>query len=205
MTTTNVTPLRRVKIKSISNNVIIIFVLLIINIGLIITLSNNYTNQTTTAVGLHNVREVSTTIIKKKKHNDNNESNNNNNDESNSSSNILYNNGNNGGIYKNLNKHQYQKIYGHLHFPKTAGSSLNSLMASKYERVCGNKGYSYDSYQHNSRLLNQSLELLELDGRNNNNLKFGSAKGDMVSLAVELSTNHTGADRGKIPWQCKFL
>jgi hypothetical protein len=120
---TTTTPLR--------TSVTIIFVLLIINIGLIITLSNNYTNQTTTAVGLH-VQEVPTTIIKKKKHNDNNESNNDN-DERNSS-----NNNGNGGIYKNIKK--YQKIYGHLHFPKTAGSSLNSIMASKYERVCGNKG-----------------------------------------------------------------
>ena len=37
-------------------------------------------------------------------------------------------------------------IYGHVHVAKTGGTELNGLLASKYERVCGNKGYSYDFF-----------------------------------------------------------
>lgn len=40
-------------------------------------------------------------------------------------------------------------IYGHIHFAKTGGSSLNGLLANNYERVCGNKGVSYDAYAKN--------------------------------------------------------
>ena len=41
------------------------------------------------------------------------------------------------------------KVYGYVHVAKTAGTQLNGLLASKYERVCGNKGYSYDFKAHN--------------------------------------------------------
>lgn len=43
------------------------------------------------------------------------------------------------------------KLYGHLHMAKTAGTSLNLLLAARYERVCGHKGYSYDAFQENKR------------------------------------------------------
>jgi hypothetical protein len=46
-------------------------------------------------------------------------------------------------------------IYGHVHMAKTAGTTLNGEMAARFERVCGHKGYSYDSWQMNYRL-NQS-------------------------------------------------
>jgi len=55
---------------------------------------------------------------------------------------------------KNNNTYGYiksNKIYGHLHFPKTGGSNLDGMMAATYDNVCGNKGYSYDSYQFNAR------------------------------------------------------
>eukprot|EP00594_Rhizosolenia_setigera_P001615 CAMPEP_0178946522 /NCGR_PEP_ID=MMETSP0789-20121207/4333_1 /TAXON_ID=3005 /ORGANISM="Rhizosolenia setigera, Strain CCMP 1694" /LENGTH=290 /DNA_ID=CAMNT_0020626525 /DNA_START=80 /DNA_END=952 /DNA_ORIENTATION=- len=42
-------------------------------------------------------------------------------------------------------------IYGHIHFAKTGGSSLNGLLANNYERVCGNKGVSYDAYAQNEQ------------------------------------------------------
>lgn len=42
-----------------------------------------------------------------------------------------------------------KKIYGHIHIPKTGGTSLNGIFANKFERVCGNKGYSYDAYRVN--------------------------------------------------------
>ena len=43
-------------------------------------------------------------------------------------------------------------VIGHVHMAKTAGTSVNGLLASRYERVCGNKGYSYDSYGANLRM-----------------------------------------------------
>ena len=33
---------------------------------------------------------------------------------------------------------------GHLHFQKTAGTSLNRVLARRYHAVCGHKGYSFD-------------------------------------------------------------
>jgi len=42
-------------------------------------------------------------------------------------------------------------LYGHVHIAKTGGTSLNGIMANTFERVCGNKGYSYDAFQDNER------------------------------------------------------
>ncbi|KAL7474643.1 hypothetical protein ACHAW6_000608, partial [Cyclotella cf. meneghiniana] len=39
---------------------------------------------------------------------------------------------------------------------KTGGTSLNAILANKFEHVCGHKGYSYDAYQENERAKNQS-------------------------------------------------
>ncbi|CAB9530705.1 expressed unknown protein [Seminavis robusta] len=36
-------------------------------------------------------------------------------------------------------------IYGLIHVAKTAGTEINKMLSNKYERVCGNKGYSYDA------------------------------------------------------------
>ena len=44
------------------------------------------------------------------------------------------------------------KIFAHIHLAKTAGTELNGYMASKFERVCGHKGYTYDYYQYNDRV-----------------------------------------------------
>jgi len=32
------------------------------------------------------------------------------------------------------------KIFGHLHYAKTAGTDVNGQLAARYERVCGHKG-----------------------------------------------------------------
>jgi hypothetical protein len=42
-------------------------------------------------------------------------------------------------------------IMGHIHMAKTGGTSVNGMIANKFERVCGHKGYSYDAYQANER------------------------------------------------------
>jgi len=38
-------------------------------------------------------------------------------------------------------------IFGHLHYPKTAGTNINGELAAHFERVCGHKGYSFDAHQ----------------------------------------------------------
>jgi len=48
------------------------------------------------------------------------------------------------------------KIFGHVHMAKTGGTELNGLLASRFERVCGHKGYSFDYYQHNKRVRKQN-------------------------------------------------
>ena len=46
---------------------------------------------------------------------------------------------------------QTNPIYGHIHIAKTAGTTLNGVLAMKYERVCGHKGYSFDFFRVNQR------------------------------------------------------
>lgn len=47
--------------------------------------------------------------------------------------------------------HHSQVVYAHVHIAKTAGSEVNGVLAARYERVCGEKGYSYDSHKNNDR------------------------------------------------------
>ncbi|KAL7462255.1 hypothetical protein ACHAXS_002640 [Conticribra weissflogii] len=42
-------------------------------------------------------------------------------------------------------------VYGFLHMAKAAGTEINGELANQYERVCGNKGYSYDALKQNVR------------------------------------------------------
>jgi hypothetical protein len=42
-------------------------------------------------------------------------------------------------------------IFGHIHMAKTAGTEINGALALRSERVCGNKGYSYDAVSFNQR------------------------------------------------------
>jgi hypothetical protein len=41
--------------------------------------------------------------------------------------------------------------YAHIHMAKTAGTEINGELAARFERVCGHKGYSFDSYGVNAR------------------------------------------------------
>jgi len=43
-------------------------------------------------------------------------------------------------------------IFGHLHVGKTGGTSLNANLSMQFERVCGNKGYSFSSFQANEQV-----------------------------------------------------
>lgn len=44
-----------------------------------------------------------------------------------------------------------EPVYGHVHVAKTGGTSINGMLANQFERVCGNKGYSYDFFRSNRR------------------------------------------------------
>jgi hypothetical protein len=54
-------------------------------------------------------------------------------------------------------------LFGHVHMAKTAGTTLNGELAARFERVCGHKGYSYDSWRVNYRL-NRSRSGEEVPG-----------------------------------------
>lgn len=43
-------------------------------------------------------------------------------------------------------------IFGHVHMPKTYGTTINGEMALRFRNVCGNKGYSLLEYQRNVNL-----------------------------------------------------
>jgi len=73
-------------------------------------------------------------------------------------------------------------VFGHLHMAKTAGSEINGLLASRFERVCGNKGYSYDAYQFNKRG--------EIIGGNHT---VKESTGDLVNKQIK------GHNRGRVP------
>ena len=47
-------------------------------------------------------------------------------------------------------------IYGHVHIVKTAGTTINGMLASGYDNVCGSKGYSLDYYEYNERVRNST-------------------------------------------------
>jgi len=49
-------------------------------------------------------------------------------------------------------------VYGLVHMAKTAGTEINGELANHFERVCGNKGYSYDALETNKRTKNFPLK-----------------------------------------------
>mmetsp|Transcript_5694 Transcript_5694/g.12408 ORF Transcript_5694/g.12408 Transcript_5694/m.12408 type:complete len:372 (-) Transcript_5694:501-1616(-) len=76
-------------------------------------------------------------------------------------------------------------VYGHVHIAKTAGSEINGLLATRYERVCGNKGNSYDYYQTNARY--------EEARKRNCTTAWGC-----IQDAATLSGEHLGDNRGRL-------
>jgi len=43
--------------------------------------------------------------------------------------------------YRDRNRNNI--IYGHIHIAKTGGTSLNGMLANKFERICGHKGENH--------------------------------------------------------------
>eukprot|EP00980_Cylindrotheca_fusiformis_P014098 scaffold3704_cov90-Cylindrotheca_fusiformis.AAC.2 len=55
-------------------------------------------------------------------------------------------------VVKHQHEYEYPSVlYGHVHMAKTGGTSLNGLLANRFTRICGHKGYSYDAYNANLR------------------------------------------------------
>jgi hypothetical protein len=75
-------------------------------------------------------------------------------------------------------------VYGLVHMAKTAGSEINGELASHFERVCGNKGFSYDAYQFNERARANAKSGV-ISARN--------ASADLISQQYPLN------NRGKVP------
>lgn len=83
-------------------------------------------------------------------------------------------------------------LYGHLHIPKTAGTNINSMLAAKYERVCGHKGYSYDAFQESRRYHNGTTTSL-LSNTTTTTLIDQSVVHDIYS------NRSRGYHRGRVP------
>ena len=76
------------------------------------------------------------------------------------------------------------KIYGHVHMPKTAGANLNAVIAARFERVCGHKGYSFDAHQANMRYAETARAYNSSSGDN----KAGKQELDTGPLVVDSYT-----------------
>jgi hypothetical protein len=99
---------------------------------------------------------------------------------------------------------RYPKIFGHLHYAKTAGTEINGELAAHFERVCGHKGYSHDAYQLHVR---QEAQLA--DNNNTTNNQALSTTG-FVSEAQTLGGNDSISkafptfNRGRVPEKIMF-
>ena len=79
-------------------------------------------------------------------------------------------------------------VYGFVHIAKTAGTEINGELAVRYERVCGNKGYSYDAHAFNDR----SDAWIQEHPRKP--LQEGGGYLDSITLATKRGNN-----RGRVP------
>ena len=73
-------------------------------------------------------------------------------------------------------------MYGHIHIAKTGGTTLNEMLANKYENGCGNKGYSYDFFGANQR----SKEFDDKPGQVNDSFHHLYPKLDRQNVPPEL-------------------
>ena len=88
------------------------------------------------------------------------------------------------------------RVYGHLHYAKTAGTTINGVLAAKYERVCGHKGYSYDAYQFNKRTLDQIKQAQTQSGDNRTSQRVNV---EMVGHGDVIQRLHRDYNRGRVP------
>ena len=84
------------------------------------------------------------------------------------------------------------KVYGLLHMAKTGGTEINGELANHFERVCGNKGYSYDALETNRRFQQKKAEY-ESNNSSQHGLLYEMDMGDIIS---QIKPRH---NRGNIP------
>ena len=76
-------------------------------------------------------------------------------------------------------------IYGTIHMAKTGGTSLNGMLANKYERVCGHKGYTYDAYRSNERAIKDPKSI---------NMRTYNGNRDMVDYNIMEEIGYENCD-----------
>lgn len=123
---------------------------------------------------------------------------------------LLYNNG--GNLKKHFSNtrnadgfHREPHIFGHLHFMKTGGTTLNGELALNYERVCGHKGWSYDAFLVNKRA-NSSTDWHQVEDsftfaehsylHKNNRRRNFTPKEKLLSLETDNSTTRRLIQKG---------
>ena len=102
-----------------------------------------------------------------------------------------------------------QKLFGHLHYAKTAGTTINGELAAKFERVCGHKGYSYDAYQFNQRVWDQIKKRQNRQASSHDNgtlLEATSSSSIPMTIQAEevsakdlVNNKFPGYNRGRVP------
>lgn len=78
-------------------------------------------------------------------------------------------------------------VYGLVHMAKTAGSEINGELANHFERVCGNKGYSYDALENNKRTKEAAASV-----------DVSETKLTNLDLHDEVGKLYPGSNRGKV-------
>jgi hypothetical protein len=99
------------------------------------------------------------------------------------------------------------KIYGTIHIAKTGGTSLNGILANKFERVCGHKGYTYDAYRSNEKV-KQKPESINMNKFSRDRVKYGTMEEigyENCDYVSHETTYKWWINRFMVyPWNCTF-
>ena len=95
------------------------------------------------------------------------------------------------------------KIFGHLHYAKTAGTEINGELAAHFERVCGHKGSSHDAYQFHVRYQRQQEVTPNANHHNNSNTNKEGSSTKFISEAMtaqdSIAEKYPSFNRGRVP------
>jgi len=90
---------------------------------------------------------------------------------------------------------QEEKVYWHVHIPKTGGSNNNGILANGFQRVCGGKGNSDTYYQIN--------EFAKRETEENNTTSISRQLIGLYMTKHNLATKSTDCDyvSEEMPWK----
>jgi len=74
--------------------------------------------------------------------------------------------------------------YGLVHMARSGGSVINHILALKYERVCGNKGYSYNAYEKNEQKRLHPPVRNKIKVTRKSQVKFMKNQGKIIEEAI---------------------